>query len=319
MTHATLTQKSASGQGGHGASDETLRAIFRNGSKTYFNSSRFFPKAVRDDVFVLYAFVRTADDYVDAIPPKTEEYHRFKENHQRAMRGEITGDLVNDAFAELAHRQGFQAGWLQAFFESMEMDLHGDSYETIETVEQYIYGSAEVVGLMMCKVLGLSPEAYPYAQKLGAGMQYINFIRDIAEDVELGRIYFPEGELKAYGLPNLREEMTRARPDSFRTLIVNQIDRYIRWQEEGQRGYRYIPLRYRVAIDTASRMYRWTALQIRKDPFVVYERKVKPSKGRIVATALAVLAVESVRGAVGRILGRAPIMENAPVRFSEGA
>jgi phytoene synthase len=319
MAQAAEIDTTAPGRSGRGASDGTLRAIFRNGSKTYFNSSRFFPKAIRDDVFVLYAFVRTADDYVDAIPQRREDYFRFKENHARAMRGESTGDLVNDAFAELARRHGFQQGWLQAFFESMEMDLNGDAYETIDAVERYIYGSAEVVGLMMCRVLGLRPEAYPYARKLGAGMQYINFIRDIAEDAELGRIYFPEAELRGYGLPDLREETTRAHPDSFRALVVNQIDRYLGWQEEGQRGYRYIPLRYRVAIDTASRMYRWTALQIRKDPFVVYERKVKPSKGRILAMAVAVLAVASVRGTVARLLPKVSSEESTPACRPEGA
>jgi hypothetical protein len=174
--------------------DRTIYNIFRRGSKTYFYSTLFFPPAVREDVFSLYSFVRTADDYVDAVPQQVDEFYAFTDRYATAAAGEATGDVVVDSFVELSGRKGFDPAWTEVFLLSMERDITVASYRTIRDIEAYLYGSSEVVGLMMARVLDLAPESYAAAQNLGRAMQYVNFIRDIAEDLTLGRTYFPAEE-----------------------------------------------------------------------------------------------------------------------------
>jgi phytoene synthase len=264
-------------------STELHRRVFKAGSKTYFNSSLFFPRHIRDDVFVLYGFVRVADDYVDAIPQRADEFERFADRYHRAADGTPSGDVIIDSFVELALRKGFQRDWVDAFLHSMRLDLTKSVHRTIEETLEYIYGSAEVIGLFMARIMGLAREADHAAERLGRSMQMINFIRDIAEDNELGRIYLPIGEST---LPDLREETVRAHPEEFTRFLTAQLDRYRGWQSEAEDGYRYIPGRYLVPIKTASDMYNWTAAQIEQDPFVVYSKKVKPARTRIMAKVL---------------------------------
>ncbi len=123
----------------------------------------------------------------------------------------------------------------------------------------YLYGSAEVIGLMMARLLGLSPACYGAARHLGRGMQYINFIRDIAEDAEMGRTYMPEEELDRFDLASLDEDYLRRRPARFREFVGAQCDLYRSWQSLGETGYRFILWRVRLPIITASDMYGWTA------------------------------------------------------------
>lgn len=265
--------------------DRTIYNIFRRGSRTYFYSTLFFPPAVREDVFSLYSFVRTADDYVDAVPQEVEEFYAFTDRYAAAAAGEATGDVVVDSFVELAGRKDFDPAWTVAFLSSMESDITVTSYRTIRDLESYLYGSSEVVGLMMARVLGLPPESYPAAQNLGRAMQYVNFIRDIAEDLTLGRTYFPHEEMEAFGLDDLSAVTATRHPDRFAGFVRLQLRRYREWQEQAEAGFRYIARRYRIPIRTASDMYRWTARTIERDPTVVHRRKVKPSVFRIVSGA----------------------------------
>lgn len=257
--------------------------IFRNGSKTYFYSSLFFPPGIREDVFKLYSFVRVADDFVDTIPQKSEEFYAFRERYMRGMEGEATGDVIVDSFVELSERKGFEPGWVDAFLASMEADLHTRVYPTIKRLRTYLYGSAEVVGLMMAKTIGLPAESYGSARHLGRAMQYVNFIRDIAEDLSLGRTYFPQNELRENELESLEYDYVYENPSGFRGFMHTQLGRYINWQIESEKGFDYIPKRYLIPIKTASEMYKWTARVIWNNPFIVYALKVKPSITRIVS------------------------------------
>ena len=261
-------------------STELHREVFRSGSKTYFNSSIFFPAEVRDDVFLLYGFVRVADNFVDSVPQRSDEFAAFVERYRAARDGERTGDVIIDSFVELAERKGFEPEWTDAFLHSMELDLHKSVHRTLDETLEYVYGSAEVIGLYMSRIMGLSRAADHAAEMLGRSMQVINFIRDIDEDNRLGRIYLPIGEST---LPDLAERTARSDPDEFRRFLSVQLERYRAWQSEAETGYAYIPHRYLVPIRTASDMYNWTAEQIQADPFVVYRRKVKPSRPRIFA------------------------------------
>ena len=262
--------------------EELHRTIFRGGSRTYYNSSLLFPRAVRRDVFTLYAFVRVADNLVDDQPVVPEEFRAFRERWRAAQKGTPTGDWVIDPFVELSRRKGFDPQWTEDFLAVMEGDLDCKPCDSLDDVLRYTWGSAEVIGLFMLKVLDLPDDARPTACLLGRSMQFINFLRDVAEDHALGRRYLPlEG-----ALPDLTPETAQADPEAFRSFLRSWTQVYRQWQEGGQDGYHYLPWRYRLAVKTASDLYNWTARQIEKDPMEVWNRKIKPSKARVLATAL---------------------------------
>ena len=262
--------------------DKTIYTIFKKGSRTYFYSTIFFPKTVKKDVFTLYSFLRKADDYVDSIPQDAESFYAFKDRYIIAKNGKITGDVVIDSFVELANRKNFDDEWVHAFLNSMEMDIYKSKYQNMEELMNYLYGSSEVVGLFMAKIMDLTPESFNAARNLGRAMQYINFIRDISEDIELGRVYFPQDDLAEFGLENLEEKSTIIKRDNFKGFVRKQLETYKEWQNEAEKGFSFIPYRYLISIKTASDMYNWTAHEIERDPFVVYKKKVKPSTSKIV-------------------------------------
>jgi phytoene synthase len=280
--------------------------IFKQGSTTYYWSSKFFPKGVRDDVFKLYSFVRVVDDMVDVIPPDTK---RFKKMCQRwnTVKKELKKGKVPKALDEsvdeqvlaniayIVHRFNCDPAWVDAFLSSMKMDVDKRVYSSLDDTIDYIYGSAEVIGLFMAKILQLpgqgtgskrpEPEVLRFARMQGRAMQYINFLRDIAEDVELGRCYFPARTLNKHGLKDLREISAQSNPESFKAFMYEQLSLYEEWQAEADKGFSYIPKRLRIPLQTATDMYNWTAREIRKDPFIVYEKKLKPKKRRVIKTA----------------------------------
>ncbi len=256
--------------------------LFHRGSKTYFNSTIFFPPAARRDVFVLYGFVRKADNFVDAVPQQGAAFEDYCRQYRRALGGDPCGDPVIDDFVSLMRGRAIEPDWVEAFLHSMQMDLTKDTYRTIEESLEYIYGSAEVIGLCMVQLMGLSAEAHHPARMLGRAMQYINFIRDIDEDNSFGRTYLPLAETT---LPSLRAEDVAHDRDEFRRFIAAQLDRYDQWQQQAAEGFQLLPARYRIPVKTAADMYHWTGRIIRRDPFVVFQRKVKPGRMRIFATA----------------------------------
>jgi phytoene synthase len=262
--------------------DRTLYTIFKEGSKTYFYSSLFFPMDVRNDVFKLYAFVRKADNFVDKVPQRKDEFYNFWKEFNAALCGRVSGDILIDSFIALMKAKKIDQNWVQSFFGAMEMDLKKREYRNIEETKEYMYGSAEVVGLMMARIMDLPQASFECARYLGRAMQYINFIRDISEDLALGRQYLPQNDLKKCGLESLQYEYVKTQRERFNEFINIQIGRYEEWQRRAEIGFPYIPKRYFIPIKTASDMYKWTAEQIRKSPVIVYNKKVKPSARLIV-------------------------------------
>lgn len=257
--------------------NRTIFSIFKRGSKTYFYSSLFYPKEVRKDVFILYSFLRKADDYVDSIPQQKEGFYKFKSLYEDSIEGKRTGNIILDSFAELTKRKNFDPTWGKAFLNSMEMDLYKSTYENIDELSTYLYGSSEVVGLFMARILDLPDESLDSARHLGKAMQYLNFIRDIAEDIELKRVYFPQEDLRRFKIHHLEEDYVKSNPEGFKQFIRKQLETYYSWQEKAEEGFKYMPLRCLISIKTASDMYKWTGKRIEKNPFIVYERKVKPT------------------------------------------
>ena len=266
--------------------DKTIFTLFKQGSRTYFYSTLFFPMKIRQNVFILYAFVRKVDNFVDQIPQDKQGFYDFWEKYKRAWNGEISNDIVIDSFIYLAKEKKIEKEWIDAFFYSMEMDSKGRHYKTIDGTLDYIYGSAEVIGLFKAKILGLVDRSYDHARFLGRAMQYINFIRDIDEDNSLGRLYFPEDELEKHGLKSLEYDYVKSRPDAFKAFIQDQLDHYCGWQEWAETGYSFIPRRYLISIKSASEMYNWTAKKISENPFIIYRYKVKPMISQIIMNTM---------------------------------
>lgn len=134
---------------------------------------------------------------------------------------------------------------------------------------------------MMMKILNLKEEATYNARMLGRAMQYLNFIRDVKEDIEMGRQYLPVKEMQEFGVKSLSECT-----DNFKDFLRYQLKRYMYFQREAEKGYRMIPAKYLIAIKTAGDMYKWTAMKIWMDPCIVNREKVKPRKRRVLARGL---------------------------------
>lgn len=279
---------------------ESDKEIFKKGSTTYYWSSKFFPKKARADVFKLYSYVRVMDNYVDEQPAQPKKLELSEKLRQDLMKNDTNQSLqfkkypslspdevrVVQNIVELTKKFDFEEEWLQAFFKSMKWDAQGKKYETLDDTTTYIYGSAEVIGLMMCKILQLPKESYPAAQVQGRAMQFINFLRDIQEDNSLGRCYFPRQDLERFDLSDISRKTAILHKKHFKEFMWFELRRYEQWQKEASEGFSYIPKRQRIAINTAVAGYNWTALQIKNDPFIVFERKVKPSKKQLIFWAL---------------------------------
>jgi phytoene synthase len=261
--------------------DKDLTSIFERGSRTYFFSSMFFSNQLRDKVTRLYAFVRSADDFVDLPVPDATGFLHFEAEYRNALKGQPASSTVIKSFINLMHEVEFNPLWVDAFLDSMRSDLTHQPCERLSDTEHYMYGSAEVIGLMMCRIMGLEEDSHPSARLLGKAMQYINFVRDIEEDRLLGRRYLPTEEIRLSGLSDITEIEAKQNPLHFSQFISCQVDRFLLWLKEAESGYHFIPPGPRTAIATAADMYKWTALSIKKDPMIIFHRKVKPSRARI--------------------------------------
>jgi len=262
-------------------------SIFKQASTTYYWSSKFFPANVRSDVYKLYSFVRVADDFVDIVPQDAKSFYELKSAWQKKL--EPTNTLIIQVINNinyLVQKYNFERAWVDAFLQSMEDDLKPPIYKKLDDSLKYVYGSADVIGYMMARILGLDDRAMKAAGLQGRAMQWINFIRDIDEDIVLGRSYFPLEDLKKFNLKDLSKAIAENDQDNFKKFVQLQIDRYKQWQAEAEAGYKYIPKRLLIPVKTASDMYNWTAEQIENDPFIVYQKKVKPKKERIIYKTL---------------------------------
>ena len=172
--------------------------ITRRYSTSFSMGIRVFDRSLRAPIYAIYGFVRFADEIVDTFHgyPKDRLLSRFREDTYRAIEERISLNPVLHAFQEVVRKYHIETELIDAFLDSMEMDLHHHRYED-SLYKQYIYGSAEVVGLMCLRVFCHgNEEAYQHlkgpACSLGSAFQKINFLRDMKSDFnERGRVYFP--------------------------------------------------------------------------------------------------------------------------------
>lgn len=167
-------------------------------STSFASSIRLLHKDLRTPVYNIYGFVRFADEIVDTFHDHDQKYllAQFKAQTWDAIEKGISLNPILQSFQETVNRYGIARHFIDAFFQSMEQDLYKLEYDK-QTYNEYIYGSAEVVGLMCLYVFcegdtKMYDLLKPYAQSLGAAFQKVNFLRDLKADTEtLERMYFP--------------------------------------------------------------------------------------------------------------------------------
>ncbi|MCO5994175.1 phytoene/squalene synthase family protein [Actinoallomurus rhizosphaericola] len=199
-----------------GITDPLLRASYRRcralnarHGRTYFLATRLLPPSRRPAVHALYGFARHTDDLVDEPAPGhgPDRVAALLDDVAAALTAGLrTGRSdhpVLAAVVDTAGRYGIAGALFTAFLRSMRMDLAVTGYPTRAALRDYMYGSAEVIGLQMLPVLGTvgdPAEAVPHATALGRAFQLTNFLRDVGEDLDRGRVYLPADELAAYGV-----------------------------------------------------------------------------------------------------------------------
>lgn len=184
---------------------ECSRRTTKSYSTSFSLGIRFLSKKFRDPIYAVYGFVRFADEIVDTFHDYDKDMllKKFWEDTHLAIEQRISLNPILNAFQEVYHRYNFTIDLVDTFLKSMEMDLSKTTYSR-EGYEDYILGSAEVVGLMCLRVFTegdneMYEKLKPEAMKLGSAFQKINFLRDLHADYkELGRAYFPGVDLKEF-------------------------------------------------------------------------------------------------------------------------
>lgn len=177
---------------------ECSRLITRRYSTSFSLGIRVFHRRFRMPIYGIYGFVRFADEIVDTFHdyPKRELLERFRKDTFQAIEEKISLNPVLQSFQQVVNDFNIEYELIDAFLKSMEMDLDKNAYDP-STYDEYIYGSAEVVGLMCLRVFTEGNDAEyqrlkESARKLGAAFQKINFLRDLKSDFDdRGRVYFP--------------------------------------------------------------------------------------------------------------------------------
>jgi phytoene synthase len=261
---------------------ELCRRVEKSHSRTYYFSTSLFPEAVRSHVHALYAFMRYADEIVDnpgitTLDEQLAGLEAFEEEALSAVVGATTPNPVLRAFANTVHARDIEARLIKSFMKSMKMDTHVFRYPTYEDLEEYTYGSAAVVGLMMCRVAGVSDEgATPHAEALGVAMQLTNFLRDVKEDWRRGRVYLPLEDLKRFEYAE--EELGRGVIDErYVGLMRSEISRTRKLYRLADEGMCYIPRGCRYPIIVARRLYEAILDRIEAQGYDVFARRAQTS------------------------------------------
>lgn len=265
--------------------------ILKYGDLAYFASRRLFPKGVRDDVSKLYSFVRVVNYSTEVNPHDVESFKYIVRRWQALKRKNDFGRFqpLDDSLLErvlgnicyVVHRFECDPTLIDDFLKSVARDFRPKPFSNIHETMDYIHGSAEVIGVLMAKVMKLPNASFHFAKLQARSFEFMNLLRDIHQDQAAGRQYFPVDELKKFGLEKLDETNALKKPVEFKKFMKFQIKRYRVWQKEAEKGLQFVPRRMRIAIRTSIDMYAWMAKKIDKDPYLVFEKKIKPRRSKV--------------------------------------
>jgi len=241
--------------------DQISRECSKLTTKAYSTSFSlgiwFLNKRLRSSIYAVYGFVRFADEIVDSFHGynKKQLLTNFRRHTEEALQERISMNPILNSFQDVVHRYRIRPAWINLFLDSMEMDLQKIKYND-ESYKDYILGSAEVVGLMCLHVFVEGDDEQfrklqPYAMRLGAAFQKVNFLRDMKSDhEELGRMYFPEIDLNNF----TREDKMK-------------IEQEIEFDfQEALKGIKLLPLSSRSGVYLAYRYYLELFKKIKRLP-----------------------------------------------------
>ncbi len=236
-------------------------------STSFFSAIKLLHKDLRQPVYNIYGFVRFADEIVDTFHDfdKAALLAQFKEETYQAIQRRISLNPILNSFQKTVNEYKIDHGLIEAFFKSMEMDLGIQSYNC-EAYTEYIYGSAEAVGLM-CLYIFCEGNAAKYeelktpARSLGAAFQKVNFLRDVKADFNgLNRIYFPGCDFKNFTgaeKKKIEEEIQQDFDDAFSGIL-------------------HLPIKARFGVYVAYKYYLSLFTKIRKvKPARILEERIR--------------------------------------------
>jgi phytoene/squalene synthetase len=234
------------------------RLITKEYSTSFSLATSLLEKDKKRAIYAIYGFVRLADEIVDSFHGYDKAFllKKLNDDLDYALENGISTNTVLTAFADTVKKYGINLEYIQSFMKSMENDLTKAEYKNDTEFENYIYGSADVVGLMCLKVFcngenGLFDQLKYPAQKLGSAFQKVNFLRDLKEDINLlGRSYFPEISNKAFNTQT-------------KQLIEASIQKDF---EEAWIGLKQLPGRSKLAVALAFYYYKSLFNKIKRTP-----------------------------------------------------
>ncbi|MBS4041771.1 MAG: phytoene/squalene synthase family protein [Flavobacteriales bacterium] len=230
-----------------------------NAYSTSFSSAvKMLAPNIRQDIYNIYGFVRFADEIVDTFHEfdKATLFEEFETEMYRALERKISLNPVLNAFQHTIHKYEIPVQLVEAFMKSMRQDLYKTEYHTEQEYHQYIYGSADVVGLMCLKVFVNGNEKKYLelrnsAMRLGSAFQKVNFLRDLKADFEdLSRTYFPNTNLKQLN-------------ESDKIRIIREIEDDF---EAGFIGIQKLPVEAKFGVYTAYVYYKKLLTKLKNTP-----------------------------------------------------
>ncbi len=278
------------------ASFEYARSTTAHYSKSFYFSARLLPKRRRWATYAVYAFCRYADNLIDKPRQRTtqdllKELESVRTELQTAYKTGESEHPILHAFVLVAKEYGIPIKYPLELLEGVRMDLQKRRYQSFSDLYLFCYRVAGVVGLMMTHVLGYrDASAFRHAEKLGIAMQLTNILRDVKEDMSIGRLYLPEDELRRFGVTSddfSGEIMT----GNLQSLMEFQTERAHRYYEEAEAGIPMLLPKSQYAIYSASRTYRGILTKLE-------EREYNPFKGRVYVpfrTKVAILLTQVIK------------------------
>lgn len=248
---------------------ECSKTVTKTYSTSFSLATKMLAPSIRQDIYNIYGFVRAADEIVDSFHDynKEELFNRFEYDLELSLKNKISLNPILNAFQYTYHKYNIDKALVNSFMKSMRMDLHKSEYKTIDEYKAYIYGSADVVGLMCLKIFVKGDESKYNelklsAMSLGSAFQKVNFLRDLKADFdELNRTYFPNADLK-----NLNENSKQ--------LIINEIEMDF---ADGLKGIKYLPMEAKFGVYMAYRYYKQLLKKLKKTPAL----EIKNSRIRV--------------------------------------
>lgn len=272
--------------------------LTRRHGTTYYWGARLLPVSQRVDVYAVYALCRLADDIVDepdtvdlAVPSHPDPAVRlrlFEDSFTEALAAGGSAEPVMAAVVDSLTRRGTDLECFDRFFRAMELDLTRETWQSWEELRDgYMEGSAAVIGEMMLPVLEPhTPLAQGPARSLGLAFQLTNFLRDVGEDLDRGRVYLPQEDLARHGADPALRTVT----PQWRAMMAEQIERNRGLYRDAARGVAMLPRPAARCVATALRMYSLILRLIEEadyDVFAGRQRVPGPTKVAILADVLA--------------------------------